>query len=92
MRRVIQLCGVAEKRRKLNCGKKIAEALSMSSMLLVTEMALGGGIMANAILSRFPMRRVNALKHKSQFFRYGGDNAKEKVVVRFLVSDAVAQL
>eukprot|EP00940_MAST-03C_sp_MAST-3C-sp2_P003467 g3467.t1 len=39
-----------EKRRKLNCGKKIAEALSMSSMLLVTEMKLlGGGIMANAI-------------------------------------------
>eukprot|EP00940_MAST-03C_sp_MAST-3C-sp2_P003233 g3233.t1 len=62
------------KKTESDCGKKIAEALSMSSMLLVTEMKLlGGGIMANAILSRFPMRRVNALKHKSQFFRYDAE-------------------
>ena len=57
-------------RRTLNCGEKIANSLGMS-MLLVTEMKiLGGGIMANAILSHFPMTEVRALRHRSEFFKY----------------------
>lgn len=57
-------------RKTLDCGQRIAEALGYHCLLVTEMMLVHGGVMCNAILSRFPMREPRALRHDSQFFTY----------------------
>ena len=70
-------CAAADiERRQLDCGEKIARALGFYCLQAVEMKLVQGGIMCNAILSRYPIVESYALPHDHQLFTYTADTTR----------------